>query len=202
MVGLAGDDLGLVAGAGLLPTGNVAFQFVVDVDKPSVYRDGAGNTFEYAGTSNDRRFHAKLLSAPYLVPDPSIDYFIGGELGQSYDSPGLIAGSIGMVFEGGRDSAFYGDAYHISIGVSGSTDTLFENWSVGEWFSGGEHYRALDGTASYFRGAVQLESIAPYRVDEPGVIFLMGIAAPLAWMAGRVRRKTVVTQRLLHRSGR
>ena len=69
--GVLVDDLGLGAAAGLAPTGQVSYQFVVDSDRASITTDWTGAVFEYGGAVGDRRFYATLVSRPYLVSAPT-----------------------------------------------------------------------------------------------------------------------------------
>jgi len=188
--GVLVDDLGLVAAAGLAPTGQVSYQFVVDTDRPSITTDWTGAVFEYGGAVGDRRFYATLVSRPYLVSDPSQGFFGAGERGQSLNSLGLLAGNIGVEFGGLVGTPIFGDSYNIGIGVSSFSDVevLFENWNVGELFGGGETYRAMDGRRSAFSAYLRLESIEPYRIDEPPTIFML-VPPAIALLFRRTRRQ-------------
>lgn len=161
------DELGLVANAGLFPTGNVSYQYVVDLAVAS-------------GPPNNRMYFADLISKPYLVPEPSADYFDYTSYGSSY-SQTFYAGNIGAnFFANALGTPVYGDYYGLGV-TRGSSfeyapEFLVENWVVGGGYQGGETYSAMDGRRSSMVSSLQLFSIERYQVPEPTSIALLGLA--------------------------
>jgi hypothetical protein len=168
------DDLGRAAAAGLIDTGSVSYQFVVDTDRPAITRTHTGMTFENSGTPTDLRFYATIVSTPYLLPDPSDEYFRNLEQGQSSFNAPLYQGSVGTFFEGVR--AAYGYVSPIVVRDAAFDGAgLVENWKVGDLMTGIERYMAPDGRQSFLLGTLRLDSIEPYQVDEPDSFALLGL---------------------------